>query len=243
MSSMHRRLLVGILAIAIGAIVSSSLAFAHGEAGDDSFLKDLTTAFYDVTISPTDIRVGEPVTITGSVRILETWPYTLATPEKAYIMPVVPGPVFALKERTVNGQEAPGSFFVEKGGIYQFKMVILGRNPGRWHVHPGIAVEGTGTLFGPADWVTVHPRAAKFVFPVTLLSGQTINLNSYKSGVVWWWSFAGFLIGVAWMLYWTLTHRTVTNLAVTIQLAGNDDTLDIGLHTPRDHMGMDVLAR
>src|SRR6266851_7042392 len=120
------RLLVGIVAFAIAAIVSSSTAYAHGEAGDEPFLKDLTTAFYDVSISPTDIRVGEPVTITGSVRILETWPYTLATPEKAYIMPVVPGPVFALKDRIVNGQAAPGSFFVEKGGIYQFKMVILG---------------------------------------------------------------------------------------------------------------------
>jgi len=236
------RLLVAILAFAIGAIVTSSIAYAHGEAGDEPFLKDLTTAFYDVTISPTDIRVGEPVTITGSVRILETWPYTLSPPEKAYIMPVVPGPVFALKERTVNGTAAPGSFFVEKGGIYQFRMVILGRNPGRWHVHPGIAVEGTGTLVGPGEWVTVQPSAAKFVFPVTLLSGQTINLNSYRGGFVWWWSFAGFLIGVAWMLYWTLMHRTVTNLAVTIQLGVNDDAPDIGLITPRDHMWMNVLA-
>ncbi len=236
------RLLVAILGLAIGTIVTSSIAFAHGEAGDEPFLKDLTTAFYDVTISPTDIRVGEPVTITGSVRILETWPYTLSPPEKAYIMPVVPGPVFALKDRIVNGQAAPGSFFVEKGGIYQFKMVILGRNPGRWHVHPGIAVEGTGTLVGPGEWVTVQPGAAKFVFPVTLLSGQTINLNSYKGGFVWWWSFAGFLIGVVWMLYWTLTHRTVTNLAVTIQLGVNDDAPDIGLITPRDHMWMNVLA-
>src|SRR5579863_9806586 len=124
MSSMHKRLLLGILAIAIGTLISSSSAFAHGEAGDEPFLKDLTTAFYDVTISPTEIRVGEPVTITGSVRILETWPYTLSPPEKAYIMPVVPGPVFALEQRTVNGKDAPGSFFVEKGGIYQFRMVM-----------------------------------------------------------------------------------------------------------------------
>src|SRR5438270_4831468 len=224
------------------ALVRPSAVFAHGEAGDEPFLKDLTVAFYDVAISPPQVQVGEPVTITGSVRILETWPYSLDPPESAYITPVVPGPVFALKERTVNGQPAPDAFFVEKGGIYQFKMVMLGRNPGRWHVHPGIAIKGTGTLVGPGEWVTVQPSAAKFVFPVTLLSGQTINLNSYKGGFVWWWSFAGFLIGVAWMLYWTLTHRTVTNLAVTIQLGVNDDAPDIGLITPRDHMWMHVLA-
>src|SRR5438105_404019 len=208
--AMDRRILISLMAVAMAAIVGVPKVFAHGEAGDEPFLKDLTVAFYDVSISPAEIQVGQPVTITGTVRILETWPYTLAPPETASIMPVVPGPVFALQDRIVNGQPATGSFFVEKGGIYQFKMVMLGREPGRWHVHPGIAVQGTGTLVGPGEWVTVQPSAAKFDFPVTLLDGQTINLNTYGGPFVWWWSFAGFLIGVAWMLYWTLTKRAVT---------------------------------
>lgn len=238
---MNKNLVALIFAVVISSL-SPSGAFAHGEAGDEPFLKDLTTAFYDVKISPTQIQVGQPVTITGTVKILETWPYTLDAPGKAYITPVVPGPVFALQDRTVNGQPAPGSFFVEKGGIYDFKMVVLGRNPGRWHVHPGIAVEGTGTLIGPGEWVTVQPSANGFDFPVSLLSGQTVNLDKYEGGFVWWWSFAGFLIGVAWMLYWTLSKRTVTNLAVTIQLPVNDDAPDIGLITPRDHVWMNLLA-
>lgn len=239
---MYQRLMLGLTVLMIACIAKAPAVFAHGEASDEPFLKDLTTAFYDVKISPTEIEIGQPVTITGTVRILETWPYNLDPPNKAYIVPVVPGPVFALKERTVNGQAAPGSFFVEKGGIYQFKMVVLGRNPGRWHVHPGIAVEGTGTLIGPGEWVNVKAGAAGFTFPVTLLSGQTIDLNKYEGGFVWWWSFAGFLIGVAWMLYWTLSKRTVTNLAVTLQLPVNDDAPDIGLITPKDHIWMNVLA-
>jgi methane/ammonia monooxygenase subunit B len=239
---MLRKLIIAVLAVAVAALMNTAKVYAHGEAGDEPFLKDLTAAFYDVKISPTQIQVGEPVTITGTVRILETWPYTLDPPQTAYMTPVVPGPVFALKDRTINGQSAPGSFFVEKGGIYQFKMVMLGRNPGRWHVHPGIAVQGTGTLIGPGEWVTVAPGAGKFTFPVMLLSGETIDLNSYRGGFVWWWSFAGFLIGAVWMLYWTLSKRTVTNLAVTVQLSPNDDAPDIGLVTPRDHMWMNVLA-
>jgi methane/ammonia monooxygenase subunit B len=226
----------------ISLTLSATTIFAHGEAGDEPFLKDMTTAFYDVQITPTEIEVGQPVTITGSVRILETWPYTLETPSKAYITPVVPGPVFALQDRTINGQSAPGSFFVEKGGIYQFKMVMLGRDPGRWHVHPGIAVEGTGTLIGPGEWVTVRPSSSRFVFPVTLLGGRTIDLDRYGGSFAWWWSFAGFLIGVVWMFYWTLSKRTVTNLAVTSQLPINDAAPDIGLITPTDHMWMNVLA-
>jgi len=239
---MHKRLLSALTLSLVLSMLFAPKVFAHGEAGDEPFLKDLTSAFYDVKISPTEIQVGQPVTITGKVRILETWPYTLDPPGKAYIAPVVPGPVFALQDRTVNGQPAPGSFFVEKGGIYDFKMVVLGREPGHWHVHPGIAVEGTGTLIGPGEWVDVQPAAAAFTFPVTLLSGETINLNTYEGGFVWWWSFAGFLIGVAWMLYWTLSKRTVTNLAVTLQIPINDDAPDIGLITPKDHVWMNALA-
>ena len=239
---MDRRLLISLIAVAIMAIASVPTVFAHGEAGDEPFLKDLTVAFYDVSISPTEIEVGQPVTIIGMVKILETWPHTLYPPEIAAIVPVVPGPMFALQDRTINGQPATGSFFVEKGGIYQFQMVLLGREPGNWHVHPGMAVQGTGTLIGPGEWVTVQPSAEPFAFPITLLNGQTINLESYGGSFVWWWSFAGFLLGVAWMLYWTLTKRTVTNLAVTMQLPVNDDAPDIGLITPRDHMWMNVLA-
>jgi len=239
---MAKRALTWVFALAILASIAPSNAFAHGEAGDEPFLKDLTTAFYDVKISPTAIHVGEPVMITGMVRVLDTWPYTLDPPQTAYITPVVPGPVFALQDRTVNDQSAPGSFFVERSGVYKFKMVILGREPGRWHVHPGIAIQGTGTLIGPGEWVEVQPAASKFKFPVALLSGQTIDLDNYQGGFVWWWSFAGFLIGVAWMLYWTLVHRTVTNLAVTTQIGPNEDAPDIGLITPRDQMWMNVLA-
>src|SRR5258708_7216958 len=146
---MAKRPFAWILAIAMAATIMPSSAFAHGEAGDEPFLKDLTTAFYDVKISPSLIHVGEPVTIIGKVRILDTWPYTLDDPKMAYITPVVPGPVFALKDRTVNGQSTPGSFFVQRAGVHHFKMVVLGREPGRWHVHPGIAIQGTGTLIGP----------------------------------------------------------------------------------------------
>ena len=147
-----------------------------------------------------------------------------------------------MKDRTINDQPSVGSFFAEKGGIYQFKMTLLGKEPGKWHVHPGIAISGTGTLVGPGEWVTVKPSAKPFEFFVTLLDGKTIELNTYQGPFVWWWSFAGFLLGMAWMVYWTFTKRTVTNLAVTMQLPVNDDAPDIGLITPRDHFWMNVIA-
>jgi methane/ammonia monooxygenase subunit B len=220
----------------------ASRAFAHGEAADEPFLKDLTVAFYDVHISPTAIKVGDPVTITGTLKILETWPYTLDPPQTGYITPVVPGPVFALVDREVNGTTTPGSILVDKGATYHFKMVMRGRSPGNWHVHPGIAIQGTGTLIGPGEWVSVEPGAAPFKMDVTLLTGQTVDLEHYGGSFVWWWSLAGFVIGMIWMVYWTVPKRTVTRLGVTTQIPVNDDAPDIGLITPRDHMWMDVLA-
>ncbi len=233
------------MVLSFAAILLSSYttrAFAHGEAADEPFLKDLTVAFYDVHVTPTAVKVGEPVTITGNVKILETWPYTLDPPQTAYITPVVPGPCFALIERVVNGESTPGSIFVDKGGIYHFKMVMTARNPGHWHVHPGIAIQGTGTLLGPGEWVTVGPSGQPFKLDVTLLDGKTVDLEHFGGSFVWWWSFAGFIIGVIWMLYWTVPKRTVTRLAVTLQLPVNDDAPDVGLITPRDHMWMDLLA-
>jgi methane/ammonia monooxygenase subunit B len=242
-SGMRQRFAIGFSALAaLVLICGASRVYAHGEAADQPFLKDLTTAFYDVNISPTSIRVGEPITITGAVKILEAWPYTLDPPETAYITPVVPGPVFVLTDRVVNGAPSPGSILVEKGGTYRFRMVIVGRDPGLWHVHPGIAVQGTGTLIGPGEWVKVEPAAAPFKMDVALLSGQKVDLEHYGGRFVWWWSFAGFVIGMIWMVYWTVPKRTVTRLAVTLQVPVNDDAPDIGLITARDHMWMDLLA-
>ena len=238
---MDKKFLTVLIALTLFVTASVSDVFAHGEAGDQPFLKNMTTAFYDVSISPAEVEIGQPVTVTGKVKVLETWPQTLEAPDLAAVVPVVPGPVFAMKDRTINGQPAVGSFFAEKGGIYEFKMTLLGKEPGKWHVHPGIAISGTGTLVGPGDLVTVK-NVGKFEFPVTLLNGQTVELGTYGGQFVWWWSFVGFLLGMAWMVYWTFTKRTVTNLAVTMQLPVNDDAPDIGLITPRDHMWMNIIA-
>ena len=241
---MARRFVISlsVCTLALATLLSIPRAFAHGEAADEPFPKNMTTAFFNVSISPTEIEIGEPIRITGSVKILEIWPHTLDTPEMASIIPVVPGPVFVLRERLVNGQASIGSFFAQKGGIYEFDMELLGKEPGDWHVHPGIAIQGTGTLLGPGEWVKVKPSATPLEFPVTLLSGETIELSTYGGQFVWWWSFAGFLLGIVWMLYWTLNKRTVAALAVTLQIPTNDDAPDIGLITPRDHMWMNVIV-
>ena len=237
----HPVLALGALLVFIGS--GSGVAFAHGEAADKPFLKDLTTAFYDVQITPNTVPVGQNVTITGKVQVLDTWPYSLHSPDVAYVNAVVPGPQLVLIDRTVNGREATGSILIKRGGIYDFKMVLQGRVPGRWHVHPGFAVQSVGTLIGPGEWITVVPTPGGFHLPVTLATtGKQVDLERLGSRRVWWWAVLGLIPGLIWMVYWTVPKRTVTRLAVTAQLLPSDDGRDIGLITAADHRWCDILA-
>jgi methane/ammonia monooxygenase subunit B len=241
---MGGRRLLGVLVV--GAVLGlGSVASAHGEAADLPFLKDLTAAFYDVQISPTVVQVGQDVTLSGRVRVLETWPYTLHPPEVAYITPVVPGAEFVLKDRTVNGQEAPDEIVINRGGEYEFRMVMEARQAGRWHVHPGFAVQGVGTLIGPGAYIDVNPApdGSRFRFLVPLANAaRTVDLETLGTARVWWWAFLGFIPGIVWMIYWTVPKPTVTRLAVTARLRPVDDGRDFGLITRNDHRWCNVIA-
>jgi methane/ammonia monooxygenase subunit B len=220
----------------------AEVAVAHGERAQEGFLRMKTVAWQDVRFSSSEVKQGEQLVITGKVKVLEVWPTTLENPELGYINVSASGPHFVMKERTVNGQPAPASFSVEKGGLYEFRMVLEGRTPGYWHVHPSLFVLHSGGLLGPGQWVTVGAVPGGYQNKVTLLDGKTINLDTYATGWVFWFSFAGFVLGVWWMLWWTLKHRTVTNLAVTSQIPLNDAGEDIGLITKADHRTSNLIA-
>lgn len=234
----HKRVHALLLALILGILLvlgTGGVALAHGERAQEGFLRMKTVAWQDVVYSGNKVSQGEQLVITGKVKVLETWPQTLASPEVGYVNVSSSGPHFVMKERYINGHPAPASFFVERGGVYEFRMVLEGRTPGYWHVHPTLYVEGSGGLLGPGQWTTVAAAPGGYQNVVTLLSGEQINLDNYAMKWVFWYSFAGLVLGVWWMLWWTLKHRTVTNLAVTSQIPLNDPGEDIGLITRADH--------
>jgi methane/ammonia monooxygenase subunit B len=153
---------------------------------------------------------------------------------------IAPGPVVLLKERTINGVSAPTRIDIRRGGIYEFSMTVAGRRTGRWHVHPSFSVKGAGTLLGPGQWITVEENPDGFSNPVQLVGGSTVNLENYQLTPVWIWLILTFLIGLAWMIYWTVPKRTVTNLAVTSQIPLNTDGMEYGLITKKDHRNMNL---
>ena len=237
-----------LLALILGLIFTlgtGEVAFAHGERSQEGFLRMKTAAWQDVRFSSNKMSQGEQLVITGMVKVLEIWPPTLDAPAEGYLNVSASGPHLVMKERIVNGHPAPASFALKKGGEYEFKMVLDGRTPGYWHVHPVLYVHHTGGLIGPGQWITVVAAPGGYQNRVGLMNGQTINLDTYGLGWVFWFSFAGFIPGVWWMLWWTMKHRTVTNLAVTVlsgKVSLNDPGEDIGLITKADHRTSTLIA-
>jgi methane/ammonia monooxygenase subunit B len=233
-------------AVVAGAILvgSAPAAAAHGERAQEAFLRMRTVAWIDTTFSRTTVRQGETLTISGTAKILDAWPTKLAAgaPNTGFMGIIAPGPVVMLKERTINGVSAPTRIDIQRGRIYEYSMTVAGRRPGRWHVHPSFSVKGAGTLLGPGEWITVEENPDGFSNPVELVGGGTINLENYQLTPVWIWLILTFLIGLAWMIYWTVPKRTVTNLAVTSQIPLNTDGMEYGLITKKDHRNMNFFA-
>src|SRR5579884_56477 len=233
-----------VLSLVLGfamVIVGAAVAYAHGERSQEGFLRMQTVAFYDVNFSTDTVKQGEELTITGKVKVLDTWPNNLAQPDVGFIGVIAPGPVVLLKDRVINGAEAPDAIYIKKGDIYEFKLTVEGRAPGQWHVHPSFAVSGAGTLLGPGKWITVQD-ASGFSNPIQLLNGQTINLENYGLGQLVIWHWLGFFLGLGWMVYWTGPKPTVTRLPITLRIPLNTDGQDVGLITKKDHQVVNLFA-
>ncbi len=240
---MRRRLLFAVpLGLAL-ALLTAPAAFAHGEHSQEPWLRLSTVAFWNTSFSTQTIQQGQELTITGTAKVLETWPKTLPDPETAFIGVESPGPAFLLKDRVINDQAAPASFYIERGGVYNYRMTLVGRVPGTYHVHPTFAVRSAGTLIGPGQYIRVTKSAAGFSNPVQLYNGKTVNLESYGLGwPVMGFSVLTFALGMVWLLWWIVPKPTVSRLAVTSQLSVNDDGGDaVGLVTRRDHRAMNVI--
>ena len=232
--------------LAMGWVAS---AYAHGEKAQEAFLRMQTVAFFDTKFAtdkpePGDITLkqGEEWTVEGTMKILETWPKTIDEPEVGYIGVTTQGPVAIMTERVVNGKDTPHSIYLERGDVFNYKMTLQGRRVGRWHVHPIIGVEGAGSVMGPGRWLIVEEAAGGFSFPVTLINGETVDLENYGFSLVWTLNLLGLVLGLWFMWHWTVPRATITRLAINLKIGMHDTGDDFGLIQPKDYKVMDLLA-
>jgi methane/ammonia monooxygenase subunit B len=232
-----------LLALAVGITVMTPAlpASAHGERAQEAFLRMSTVAWWDVTYSKAEVQQGEELKVTGTVKVLDEWPEQLGEPEMGYLNIVVPGPVMLVKERLINGQPTPAAFEIQKGGVYDFELTIVGRRVGEWHVHPILGVHHTGSLLGPGQFVNVTENPAGFTNDITLVNGETDDLETMGVANLSFWNIVWIALGLVWLLYWIVPKRTVTRLPVTSQIPLNTDGMAYGLITKKDHKSMNVI--
>jgi methane/ammonia monooxygenase subunit B len=176
------------------------------------------------------------------MKILETWPKTIDEPEVGYIGVTTQGPISIMTGRVVNGKDTPHSIYLGRGDVFNYKMTLQGRLVGRWHVHPIIGVQGAGSVMGPGRWLTVKEAPGGFSFPLTLMNGETVDVENYGISLVWTLNLLGLVLGLWFMWHWTVPRATVTRLMINLKIGMHDTGDDFGLIQPKDYKVMDILA-
>jgi methane/ammonia monooxygenase subunit B len=192
------------LALVAAMGCTASPVLAHGERAQEPYLRTRTAHWYDVKWSIDKLAVNDTITMRSKFRLFGDWPQAVNLPETVFVSNATPGPVFARVESFLNGVPARQSFrHLEVGRDYEYKMVLKGRIPGRFHVHPMIAVKGSGPLVGPGKWIEVTGDAKDFTYPMNAISGERIpNLENWGVANAVKWHLVWLAIAVLWILWW-----------------------------------------
>ncbi|PKM12780.1 MAG: methane monooxygenase/ammonia monooxygenase subunit B [Gammaproteobacteria bacterium HGW-Gammaproteobacteria-3] len=214
---------VALLITVTAAMFYTPTASAHGEKSQAAFMRMRTIHWYDLNWSKEIVPINDTMTISGKFHVFAGWPETVDKPESAFLNIGIPGPVFIRAGSWIGGQLVPRSVSLELGETYEFKVLLKARRPGDWHVHTMMNVEGGGPIIGPGKWVTITGSMGDFKNPLTTLTGETIDLENYNLGNIYFWHAFWYGLGLAWMLYWVRRPQFVPrNIAVE---AGKADTL------------------
>jgi methane/ammonia monooxygenase subunit B len=214
---------VALLITVTAAMFYAPTASAHGEKSQAAFMRMRTIHWFDMNWSKEELAVNDTMTISGKFFVFQGWPETVDKPEVSFLNIGIPGPVFIRAGSWIGGQLVPRSVSLELGETYEFKVLLKARRPGDWHVHSMMNVQGGGPIIGPGKWVTVSGSMSSFVNPITTLTGQTINLETYNLDNTYFWHAVWYAIGLAWLFYWARKPMFVPRF--TAVEAGKADSL------------------
>ena len=187
----------------IGCVLWPALSLAHGERAQEPSLRLSTIQWYDTRWSAPRISVNQELVVTGRFHIMSSWPLEIPSPATLTFLNVdVPGPVFTRAASEVNGVNGVASMALQPGGDYAYRIVLRGRLPGRYHVHPMLDVLDAGAILGPGQWVTIEGDPTSFQDWITTLTGQHLDLARYGLPHVIVWHVVWIVLAIAWLGYW-----------------------------------------
>jgi len=201
---MKKIILGGLALLTVLLTIAPPLAQAHGERATEPYIRTRTVHWYDMVWSTEKMKVGDTVTITGKFYLMDDWPDAVHKPDLVFLSNASPGAVMTRHESYINGKPAQQSHRnLEIGRHYDFKLVMKGRVPGRWHIHPVLSVHEAGPIVGPGSWVDVSGNFADAKYPVTTMDGHKIeDLQSYGVARAQIWQAIYVVIAAAWLLWW-----------------------------------------
>ncbi len=214
---------VALLVTVTAAMFYTPTAAAHGEKSQAAFMRMRTIHWFDLNWSKEEVAVNDTMTISGKFHVFAGWPETVDKPEISFLNIGIPGPVFIRAGSWIGGQLVPRSVTLELGETYEFKVLLKARRPGDWHVHTMMNVKGGGPIIGPGKWVTVSGSMGSFVNPITTLTGETIDLETYNLSNTYFWHAFWYALGLAWLFYWARKPMFVPR-SIAVE-AGKGDSL------------------
>ena len=152
---------------------------AHGEKALEPFIRMRTIQFYDVQWDKQKFNVNEEVSVSGKFHVAEDWPVSVPKPEASFLNISTPGPVLIRTERYLNGKPFMNSVALQPGGDYNFKIVLKGRLPGHYHIHPFFNLKDAGQVMGPGVWLDIAGNADDFTNEVKTINGELVDMETY----------------------------------------------------------------
>jgi methane/ammonia monooxygenase subunit B len=196
---------------------------AHGEKALEPFIRMRTIQWYDVHWSKQKFNVNEEISVSGRFHVAEDWPISVPKPEASFLNISTPSPVLIRTERYLNGKPWMNSVALQTGGDYDFKIVLKGRLPGHYHIHPFFNLKDAGQVMGPGAWLDIEGNPADFSNDIKTINGEIIDMETYglSNGILWhiFWG----ALATAWLLWWV--RRPLFIARYRMLQAGMEDEL------------------
>jgi methane/ammonia monooxygenase subunit B len=202
MKSLFKPWVLALVWLSALSVLQMPTAQAHGEKALEPFIRMRTIQWYDVQWSTQKFNVNDEVSVSGKFHVAEDWPISVPKPEASFLNISTPGPVLIRTERYLNGKPWVNSVALQPGGDYEFKVVLKGRLPGRYHIHPFFNLKDAGQVMGPGAWLEIGGATSNFSNTIKTISGEAIDMESFGlSNGIFWHLFWG-LLAAAWLIWW-----------------------------------------
>jgi len=212
-----------VAALTMTVALDVSTVAAHGERSQEPFLRMRTVQWYDVKWSPETVKVNENAKIEGKFHLAADWPRAASKPERAFLNVGSPSSVFVRLSTKLNGHPWFISGPLQIGRDYAFEVNLRARIPGRHHIHSMLNVEGAGPIAGPGAWMNITGSWDDFTNPLKLLTGETIDSETFNHTNGLFWHVLWISLGVFWIGVFTIRPMFLPRSRVL--LAYGDDLL------------------